>query len=57
MILNNLVSPSINCTRKAVNDPCSYFDNVTNGIESEAGYIVIETPTNSVGCDTSLVFD
>ena len=57
MILNDLISSLINCERKAVNDFRLHFDNGTDGIENEAGYTVIERPSNPIGFDMSLVFD
>ena len=57
MILNDLISSSINCARKAMNDFYLHLDNEADGIENEAGYIGIERPSNSVGFDVSLVFD
>ena len=57
MILNDLVLPLINCARKAVDDFHSHFNNGADGVENEAGYIVIERYSNPIGFDASLVFD
>ena len=47
MILNDLISHLINCAREAVNDFRLHFDNRTDGIKNEIGYIVIERPSRS----------
>ena len=57
MILNNLISPLINCARKSVDDFHFLFINRADNIENEVGFIVIEMPGNPVGFDPSLVFD
>ena len=56
MILKDLISPSINCARKAVNNPRSHLNNGANGVENKVGYVVIERRSNPVGFDASLVF-
>ena len=35
MILNDLISPPIDCATEAVNNPCLHFNNRADGIENE----------------------
>ena len=48
LILNGLISTPLNCSKKAVNDFHSHFNNRADGVENEAGYIVIERPSNPI---------